>query len=237
MRSPVPEWQFDESAAVGVDYADPAVAAGYDRQHTRFRDYDAQAAAIRDVLALPRESTVIDMGCGTGGISVPLARFCSHVHAVDVAEAMLAVLRGKLASAGLSNVTCHQAGFLTYEHPGPPVDAVVSIAALHHLPDFWKWVALRRLAGFVKPGGRLYLADVVFPSAMTDYAGALEAMVEGHRQAAGEQLGREAAIHLRQEFSTFDWILERFLDGSGFHVDHISRRESFFTEYVCTRNR
>ena len=39
-----------------------------------------------------------------------------------------------------------QAGFLTFTAPEEPVDAVLSSIALHHLPDFWKGVALQRIA-------------------------------------------------------------------------------------------
>jgi putative AdoMet-dependent methyltransferase len=36
-------------------------------------------------------------------------------------------------------------GFLNYEHNGPPLDMIVSNLALHHLPDFWKMIALKRI--------------------------------------------------------------------------------------------
>src|SRR5215475_7731072 len=50
-----------------------------------------------------------------------------------------------LAERGLGNVEVLRAGFLSYEHAGPPADFVYSRYALHHLPDFWKAVALARL--------------------------------------------------------------------------------------------
>ena len=42
-----------------------------------------------------------------------------------------------------------------------PFDLVISEYALHHLPDFWKAVALERMAGFLRPGGTLRLRDLV----------------------------------------------------------------------------
>jgi hypothetical protein len=41
------------------------------------------------------------------------------------------------------------------------VDAVVTTLALHHLPDFWKGMALKRVHGMLKRGGRLYIHDVI----------------------------------------------------------------------------
>ncbi len=42
-----------------------------------------------------------------------------------------------------------QAGFLTYEHRAQPADIVYSRWALHHLSDFWKSVALRRMRSWL----------------------------------------------------------------------------------------
>ena len=52
--------------------------------------------------------------------------------------------------------------FLTYDHAGPPADVVDSRHALHHLPDFWKAMALSRIAGMLRSGGVLRLWDVVY---------------------------------------------------------------------------
>lgn len=47
------------------------------------------------------EARVLELGCGTGRVTVPLARRCGHVHGVDRSVAMLEICRGKLAAAGL----------------------------------------------------------------------------------------------------------------------------------------
>ena len=54
------------------------------------------------------------------------------------------------------------AGFLTYDHAGDPADVVCSRYALHHLPDSWKVVALRRVRSMLRPGGVFRLWDVVY---------------------------------------------------------------------------
>jgi SAM-dependent methyltransferase len=84
------------------------------------------------------------------------------VIAVDVSPVMLRYLRARVESSGLTNVDLVQAGFLTYEHRGEPADSVYSRYALHHLPDFWKAVALTRLHGIVRPHGVVRLSDVVY---------------------------------------------------------------------------
>ncbi len=75
---------------------------------------------------------------------------------------MLARLRAKLAASGFSNVDVVEAGFLSYQHSGRPADFVYSRWALHHLPDFWKSVALHRIRKVLLPGGVLRLSDLVY---------------------------------------------------------------------------
>ena len=63
---------------------------------------------------------------------------------MDVSQTMLARLSAKAAVSGLDNIECCQGGLLTYVHAGEPVDAVVCIAVLHHLPDMRKLIGLSR---------------------------------------------------------------------------------------------
>src|SRR5581483_6383422 len=70
-------------------------------------------------------------------------------------------LTEKVARSRTPNVEVVAGGFLSYR-PGAPVDAVYTRNALHHLPDFWKVVALDRIASMLRPGGVLRLRDIVF---------------------------------------------------------------------------
>ena len=66
---------------------------------------------------------------------------------------MLEVLRAKIEQAQLPNSEVVQAGFLTHKHQGEPTDFMYSRFALHHLPDFWKAVALTKIRQILRPGG------------------------------------------------------------------------------------
>jgi SAM-dependent methyltransferase len=74
---------------------------------------------------------------------------------------MLRATQVKIGETGIRNVDCVQAGFLTFQHEGEPADFVSSRNALHHLPDFWKAIALARAAQWLRPGGVLLLRDLV----------------------------------------------------------------------------
>ena len=230
-----PSWQRDEMRQVGTDYADPAEVAAYEARHRSFRNVEEENERVVRALGLDARSTVIDMGAGIGFFALEAARRCAEVHAVDVSEAMLAYARGKAEAEGLTNIRFHHAGFLTYAHEGDPVDAVVSTAVLHHLPDFWKFVALSRLQTMLKRSGRLLLRDLVFPSDADDATVVLDEAVRQAADHVGEHMAAEFATHFREEFSTFDWIMEGLLARAGFVVEEIESGQTGrgLTTYLC----
>ena len=135
---------IDELAHAGPEHLDPAFVAGYDRKQG-YPD-PAEDLAIFEAHGLDGTSAVLDLGAGSGQFALAAARRFGHVTAVDVSPAMDAFLRERAAAAGLANLDCVRAGFLSYEHSGPPADGVYTRNALHQLPDFWKAVALDRIA-------------------------------------------------------------------------------------------
>ncbi len=235
MKRKCPGWSFDEYAPVGVDYNNQEQADAYDAVHQRFRRYDEEAAAIIKQLGLGPASTVIDMGAGTGAFAVHAARHVKRVYAVDVSETMLERCREKARKAGVRNIRCRVGGFLTYRHNDAPVDAMVSVAALHHLPDFWKQIGLRRAAAMLKTGGKFFLFDIVFPAGPQDLDQQIRSWVQSIRKKAGPRLAMEAEVHLRKEHSTYDWVMEGLLQRAGFRITRKHSGEGFQTSYVCAR--
>src|SRR6185295_8657743 len=105
-------------------------------------------------LGVKAGDVLVEFGAGTGAFAVQAALAGARVHAIDISQAMLDFTATRARSAGVSDrLMCSHAGFLSYEHPGAPADFVVSQFALHHLPDFWKAVALTRIAALLHPGG------------------------------------------------------------------------------------
>ncbi|MDQ1510870.1 MAG: hypothetical protein QOG50_2714, partial [Actinomycetota bacterium] len=151
--------EFDESGHAGPEHLDAEYIAGYDRKAAT--DPSDDVRELRDA-GVNESSVVVDLGAGTGTFAAAIAPWCNEVVAVDVSAPMLAATRASCRVLGLTNVRCVEAGFLSYEHEGAPAVAVYSRNALHHLPDFWKAIALTRIAGFLAPGGILRLRDLVF---------------------------------------------------------------------------
>ena len=91
---------------------------------------------------------VLDVGCGAGAFAARLADHAEHVDAVDKSAPMIEATRRRAPA----NVSCIHADVLKLSLPADHYDAIVSIAALHHLPldD-----ALRHVAPALRPGGVL----------------------------------------------------------------------------------
>lgn len=184
---------------------------------------------------------VVDLGTGTGQFAIAASPVVDHVTAVDISPVMLDQLRAKLASLGIANVSCELAGFLTYRHRAEPADLIYSRYALHHLPVFWQAVALSRMTSFLRPGGLLRLSDVVYSFAPGETAKRLQSWVDTYAPATpGDERGWARADleeHIRDENSTFTWLLEPMLKRAGFAVEEAEYSDDqVFARYLCVRN-
>jgi ubiquinone/menaquinone biosynthesis C-methylase UbiE len=207
---------LDELAHAGPEHLEAAYAESFDEKSpTDFNETVEQLVA----LGLDASSTVVDLGAGTGAFAVAVAPFAARVVAVDVSPAMVAVTRRRVGHLGLDNVEVVNAGYLNYEHVGEPADVVHSRNTLHQIPDFWKVVALRRVQAILRPGGVLHLEDLVFSFPLESTEAAVEAWLRhASPDAAKGWTAAEYVTHLREEYSTFSWVLEEMLARTGFEV-------------------
>jgi 2-polyprenyl-6-hydroxyphenyl methylase / 3-demethylubiquinone-9 3-methyltransferase len=126
------------------------VRVGYVREHaaTRF----GRDPTSRDCLAGLR---ILDIGCGGGILSEPLARFGAAVVGVDPAQSNIAVARHHAAQGGLAiDYRCATAEALAAA--GETFDAVLAMEVIEHVADVDLFVELA--VAMVKPGGLIFLA-------------------------------------------------------------------------------
>jgi SAM-dependent methyltransferase len=224
---------IDELALAGPEHLDPAYVARYERKANASAD---EALGLLRRHGFGKDSTLIDLGAGTGSFAVAAAEACKRVIAVDVSPAMVEAIRANAAACGRANVEAVQAGFLSYTHAARPVDVVYSRHALHHLPDLWKAVALRRAARLLRPGGLLYLRDLVFSFELDDSETTLEQWLAGAASSPDHGWTRaELETHLRDEFSTFTWLLEPMLEHAGLQIIEARSFDGIYAEYLCRR--
>jgi ubiquinone/menaquinone biosynthesis C-methylase UbiE len=229
-------WMLDELAHAGAHHLNPAFVAGYDRKQGA--PEPTEDLAIFRAHGLDESATVVDLGAGTGQFTLAAARRFRHVIAADVSPPMVDVLRGRVAAAGMSNVRVVRAGFLSYEHAGPPADAVYTRHALRQLPDFWKALALDRVARILRPGGILRLRDLIY-----DFQPAAAGEILDHWLAAATTdpaqgyTSADFAEHIRTGHSTFRWLLEPMLTATGFEIVEADFRGRVYGAYTCVKTR
>jgi putative AdoMet-dependent methyltransferase len=228
------KWLYDENVQVGTDYQDISNVQKYDMQMAKFRDVTKEATEIIEAIGLKREHSLLEIGTGTGNFAIEAAKHCINVYAIDVSSAMIAYAKQKAQKTGISNISFFQAGFLSYEHNGYPLDMIVSNIALHHLPDFWKMIALKRIYKLLKNEGTFYLSDVVFSFPIEEYDQKIDSWIDTMKEKVGKNFAEEAQTHIKEEYSTFDWIMEEMLHKSGFEFD-IRHKDDFFAVYHCKK--
>ncbi len=168
----------------------------------------------------------------TTSVGVNYFEVCRRAMAVDVSPAMLRLARER--AAGASNLEFQEASFLTWSYEPASFDLITTKNALHHLPDFWKGLAFVRMAEALRPGGRLYLQDVAFPcppqeapTLVEDWAAFLTANSGYSRQ--------DAATHVREEHSTYGWVLEGLIERSGFRLIGADYANGVYGRYLAER--
>jgi len=232
------KWFYNEYKHCGVDYSDLKQAQIYDQQHQKFRNYEKEVADFLHNLALDNteDLTLIDLACGTGATSIYASKYFKKIYAVDVSEVMIEQAIEKAKRENISNIEFINSGFLSYEHQEEKVDIVLTKSALHHLPDFWKQIALLKMNQMLKIGGVLYLFDIIFHFDPSEYCSRINQFISAYETAAGEQLKTEIETHIRDEFSTFSWIIEGMLTRAGFKVEKNSPlQDGFIMEYFCKK--
>lgn len=96
--------------------------------------------------------TILDVGCGTGEIACSMATHAKKVVGIDFSQNSIRHATTTAKKFKLTNTHFEHADLFTYSPP-QPFDIVTSYGVLHHTPDFEK--GFKRIAGWVKPNGRL----------------------------------------------------------------------------------
>ncbi|MDA8296857.1 MAG: class I SAM-dependent methyltransferase [Actinomycetota bacterium] len=116
---------------------------------------------VKEAAPAPDEAAV-DLGCGSGQLTLKIAPLVSSIVAVDVSQAMIDLLEENARRSGISNVSGRVAAVEHLDLGAASVDLVVSNYVLHHLRDEDKAVLVRHAASWLRPGGRLVIGDMMF---------------------------------------------------------------------------
>lgn len=141
----------------------------WDNRVVQWHSHVTSAAGFERVLDClvamsgPREADAcVDLGAGTGFVTSAIAPLVSSVLAVDISPAMAGSLSERMARAGLRNVRTEVADLRELRLPPASADLIVSSYALHHLRDADKRALTAEAARWLRPGGRIVIADMMF---------------------------------------------------------------------------
>ena len=123
---------------------------------------------------------VLDVGCGTGTLTLEAKRRCGtegRVHGIDVSAHMIARARAKAKAAGL-DVTLEVASADSLPFADASCDIVICSLALHHLRRNQRRTAVAEMHRVLAPGGRVVIVDL---SPQTGLVAALSPIAFLHR--------------------------------------------------------
>lgn len=115
---------------------------------------DTEISYVLDRLSIHDE--VLDIGCGTGRITLPLARHVGSVTGLDMSQAMLDQAAIKAAAAGL-DVIFRQGDMVELPFKSQSFDAIVSILALMHVLPEERPRVFAEIYRVLRPGGVLLI--------------------------------------------------------------------------------
>ena len=121
-----------------------------------------RAATIIEHLELEPDMAVLDVGCGPGRVSIPLAERVpdGEVLAVDIQAGMLRRAKEKAENARLSNIRFVQTGVGEGKLGRNHFDRALAVAVLGEVPN--QHAALQEIFDALKPGGIFSVTEIIF---------------------------------------------------------------------------
>lgn len=226
-------WFLNEFKQIGKDYANQSEVNVYESSHDKFRNIYQESIDLLNVLNPSKEDKLVDFGCGTGILAIESAKVCNKVYAVDISKEMLLYAQKKAKQINIDNIEFCHSGFLNFKIEDNSVNYITTNFSLHHLPDYWKGIALSRMYNILKPKGKLYIKDVVISeqNSLTN----IQSFINNQAALGGNFLKEDAEIHFKEEFSTYDWIIEELLNRTGFKITSKKVELGLIAEYLCTK--
>jgi ubiquinone/menaquinone biosynthesis C-methylase UbiE len=126
-------------------------------------------AAVLASAAVEPGSQVVDIGCGAGQLSFPLAQAGARVLAIDPSQSQITRLEERAGQRGLAGFECLAMPIERLSMPAESADLIVTSYALHYLRDADKARLVAAAYHWLKPGGMLILADMMFGRGVTSH--------------------------------------------------------------------
>ena len=100
-----------------------------------------------------KESTVLEVACGTGRVTLEIAKQVKKVYAIDISSQMIDVARKNIKEKGINNVDLSVQDAYNLPFDNDMFDIVISVNALHNM--IYPEKALSEIKRVLRPRGKL----------------------------------------------------------------------------------
>ncbi|MEO7268584.1 MAG: class I SAM-dependent methyltransferase [Knoellia sp.] len=136
-----------------------AAASTWDADPAKLERARATAVLLRETLGLTGTERVLEIGGGTGQLSIALADHVAAVLVTDASPGMVDVARDNIERAGLADrLTTERLDLVTDPPPEGSFDGVWAQLALHHVRDVG--LLLQRVKALLAPGGWVAVVEL-----------------------------------------------------------------------------
>jgi ubiquinone/menaquinone biosynthesis C-methylase UbiE len=164
---------------------------------------------------------VLEIGCGTGNLTIRAKQTRSDIEVVGSDPDPLALARAQRKVRGLARIRFERGYAQSLPYQDAEFDRVLSSMMLHHLPDDVKAAAAAEIFRVLRPGGRLHLVDV------------------GGAMTAHDGLAARLMMHNRHAVANLGHSIPRLLGAAGFDCTEIAAQRhriiGRLTYYRATR--
>ena len=170
-----------------------------------------RSMTVERAMLMPGES-VLDVGCGTGGVTLPARQRVGEkgiAAGIDPAPEMIAFARQKAHRAGLE-IDFRVGVIESLPFPDASFDVVTSSLMMHHLPAHLQGRGVAEIFRVLKPGGRIFIADILRPS-KSPVKRFFTSVIFHHGHVADSGLEDSLALLQNAGFTNVEQLPERFL--------------------------
>ena len=194
-------------------------------------DLIAQAAAA----TTPGARALLDIGCGAGNYTLKLLERLPNldVTLIDLSQPMLTRAQERIRAVTHGTITALQGDVRTIELGAERFDVITAAAVLHHLrtDDEWRAV-LAKLFSSLKPGGSLWIADLIEHDQPQVQEIMRRRWGEYLRQLKGDSYRDEVFAYIEREDTPRSLLFQvDLLRASGFHAVEILHKNGCFAAF------
>jgi ubiquinone/menaquinone biosynthesis C-methylase UbiE len=123
--------------------------------HPRRFDIRARVETVQHFTAGMQFERVLDIGCGSGDISLPLLSRAKHLTLLDISRGMLNIAGSKVPADRAADVELINGDFLEADLPSKSFDLICCIGVLAHVDS--PAAVIAKVADLIKPNGTIIL--------------------------------------------------------------------------------